>query len=278
MSPHNTPAEYMLSPATDRDRLYLQFDLFRDWFRGALGRATALAGIEGAGRWSALDVACGEGLYAADIVREQANATVVGCDRDTEAILTARTAFGGISRLAFHVADVHEPLVPIVGAGFDVAYLLCALTHFREGSRALANVYASLRPGGAILLLDPTERMFDYPHPSLVPLRRALSEAWPAFGTYAAGDRSAEMLAQAGFVEVVSEPQNYTLGGATTAGRAKLALLNQLFGSLRRALVERARTIDAVDFDTHTARLTQDEDPSIEGTYFYRMALARKPA
>jgi SAM-dependent methyltransferase len=267
----------MLSTATDRDRLYLQFGLFRDRFREALSSALALADADPGGAWRGLDVACGEGLYAADIASRYARATVVGFDRDPESIAAARTAFAGNPRLVFHLADVHEPLGPVVGTGFDVAYVLCGLTHFKHGARALRHVQEVLRPGGAVMLLDPTERSFEYPHPSLAPLRDAVHAAWAQFGTYAAGDVQGKMLADAGFIDVTTQPQDYVLGGPTQLGKTKLLLLLELLRGMRAALVDRAKTISAAEFDDHLARLRAGADEALHGTYFYRLAIARKP-
>ena len=201
MSPHEatTPSEYMLSTATDRDRLYLQFDLFRDWFRGALERTITMANVFPEVPWKGLDVACGEGLYAADIESRYPHARIVGFDRDPEAIMTANTAFSESRQLSFQVGD---PVGPSSATGSTSCPSFCALAHFKEGALALRRVFDGVRPGGAILLLDPTERMFDYPHPSLAPLREAVLAAWGRFGTRGAGERHAQMLAEAGFVDI----------------------------------------------------------------------------
>jgi len=152
----------------------------------------ALASVNTATPWRALDVACGEGLYTADLADRHPAASVVGFDRDAEAIATARAAFAERPRACFHLADVHEPLGPVVGTGFDIAFAECGLAHFKNGPLALQHIYEVLRPGGAAMLRDPTERMFEYPHPSLAPLRKAIGDAWGNFGTYAAADRHAD--------------------------------------------------------------------------------------
>jgi hypothetical protein len=126
------------------------------------------------------------------------------------------------------------------------------------------------------MLLDPTLAMFDYPHPALEPLRDAIRRAWAGFGTYAAGERQAELLAQAGFVDIASESQNYVLGGSSTEGRIKYSIMVQLIRSMRASLVDKARTISAIDFDSHFSALRTGNDPAVEGTYFYRLAMARK--
>lgn len=272
-----TSADYTFSAATERDRLYVQFELYREQFRESFARALAKAEVTGNASWRALDVACGEGLYAAELVERYPAATVVGFDRDPEAIATATEAFREESRLQFHVADVHSPLLPVVGDGYDVAYVQFGLGHFRLGSVALREIHRTLRPGGAIMLLDPTEKIFDYPHPSCEVLVSVLRRTWPTYGTYAAGDRHERLLEEAGFVDIATEPQNSPLGGATRAGQTRLACLIQAFHSGREAFVERARAISASDFDEHLAKLTQADSANLEGTAWFRLAFARKP-
>jgi ubiquinone/menaquinone biosynthesis C-methylase UbiE len=272
-----TTADYALSSETDRDRLYLQFDLYKGRFREAFTRALAKADVNAHSAWRALDVACGEGLYAADLVERYPFASVVGFDRDAEAIATASMAFAARARLRFHLADVHQPLAPIVGENFDVAYLQFGLAHFKSGAAALAQVFQVLRPGGAIMLLDPTEQFIAYPHPSWVALVSAFRKMWETYGTYAAGDVQEKMLHETGFVDIATEDHRYVLGGGTKVGQANLANCVELFHSGREAMVERAKTISATDFDEHFAQLRAANDPQLEGTTWFRLALARKP-
>lgn len=269
--------EYALSGATERDRLYLQFDLLRDRFREGFSRALVRGNVDLDRPWRALDVACGEGLYAAELVDRYPLASVVGFDRDVEAITTARLAFGAKSRLAFHVADVHQAIGQVVGTDFDVAFMQFGLSHFKFGKTALRQVYDVLRPGGALALLDATERNFSYPHPSSEVFAQALRAAWPSFGTPAAGDHQVALLAEAGFVDITTEPHDYPVGGRSQAGRANLNNLLLLLGSLRTALTERIRTISAEDFDLHLGRLKAAIRPDLEGMSWFRFALARKP-
>jgi ubiquinone/menaquinone biosynthesis C-methylase UbiE len=275
--PKNEPMEYALASTTERDRLFVQFDIFRDCFRERLRRMLSVAGVESSRPWRALDVACGEGLYAADVVEQYPAATVVGFDRDPEAIATAQAAFGNRARLAFHVGDAHEPLVPLVGTGFDVAFLQLGLSHFKEGSRALNQIRHVIRPGGAIMLFESTEQNFSFPHPSIDVFSNALRAAWPWFGTFAAGDRLQPLLTEAGFVDVTTERQTYSVGGATPLGRANFRNLLGMFSSLRGTLVERARLVSAVDYEEHLARLCAITDQELEGASWFGSAIARKP-
>lgn len=272
-----TTADYVLATETDRDRLYVQFDLYGERFRRAFARAMAKAGVVENEPWRAVDVACGEGLYAADLVERYPIARVVGFDRDKEAIATARMAFEARPRLEFYVADAHRQLAPVVGEGFDVAYLQFGLSHFKSGVDALWHVHQVLRPGGSIMLLDPTEQFFDYPHPSCNVLVSAIRSAWPKFGTFAAGDRHEELLTASGFVDVETEPQNYALGGRSRSGQANFANCTELLKSIREALVERLGEISAAEFDENFRRFCEANHPNLEGTTWFQLAIARKP-
>lgn len=271
-----TSAEYLLAHPNDRDRLYVQFELYHECFCGSFDRALARAKVAPSGAWRALDVACGEGLYSADLVDRYANATMVGFDRDPEAIATARTAFSSKPRVSFHVADVHDSLRPVVGEGFDVAFAQMGLTHFRSGVVALQRINEVLRPGGAIMLLDATEGGFTHPNPGGAPLAEAMRSAWRGFGTYAAGDRHMQLLAEAGFTDITSEAQDYKMGGPTPQGKACMKNMVELLASMRNSLVERARVISALQFDTQLASLRASGEDA-EGVCWYRMSIAAKP-
>lgn len=273
-----TPANYLLASVSDRDRLLLQFDVFRDAFRKGFDLAVAASGVDTGRPFRILDVACGEGLYATDVSNRYPQALVVGFDRDAEAIATAKSAFCDNERLTFHCADVHDDFGDQVGGGFDVAFLQCGLSHFRLGSVALRQVTRVLRPGGAIMLLDSKERNFDHPHPSSLVLANAVRAAWPQYGTYAAGDRHEELLSEAGFINIVSYPQNHPLGGESALGQANFINLMQLLRSMRLSLVERAKVISDEEFDEHWSRLNAANDPQKEGTSYFQQTVARKPA
>lgn len=272
-----SPANYLLASVSDRDRLLLQFDVFREAFRKGFDQALALAEVDTGKPFRVLDVACGEGLYAADVAERYPQALLVGLDRDEEAITTARTAFRDKERIIFHCADVHD-FGEAVGDGFDIAFLQFGLSHFRFGSVALRQVARILRPGGAIMLLDPTECSFDHPHPSCVVLENAVRAAWPQYGTYAAGDRHVEMLKEAGFVEIASRPQNHPLGGESPSGQANFVNVIQLLSSMRRSLVERAKVISAEEFDEHWSRFSAANVPKNEGMSYFQQTTAKKPA
>ncbi|MGC4066165.1 MAG: class I SAM-dependent methyltransferase [Polyangiaceae bacterium] len=227
---------YALASQTDRDRLFLQFDLYKDRFRDAFERLLAKAGHAADAPLRVLDVACGEGLYAADLVERHPAYSVVGFDKDVEAIATARVAFASHPRLTFHVADAQEPLGPVTGLPFDLAYAQFAVAHITNGGTALRNVFEVLRPGSYIMSCDPPENSIQYPHPACESLVQIFNRMWRNYGTFAAGDRQAELLSSAGFVDVTVEDQSYPVGGTSKVGRSNFVNLVEFFRFRKESL------------------------------------------
>lgn len=91
---------YIVSePYTDRDRLYMQYELFRPdfnrWFDRALKLGDLATDPENA-KWRVLDAGCGEGLFSYEISNRYPRAHVLGFDKDEEAVATANRVFGSI--------------------------------------------------------------------------------------------------------------------------------------------------------------------------------------
>jgi len=96
----------------------------------------------------ALEVGCGNGSIAAWLAdRTAPGGSVVGLDLDLS------------------LADVQAPnldlrrgdimLGPVEPGGFDLVTARAVLHHVADPERAIANLVASLRPGGAIVLIEP---------------------------------------------------------------------------------------------------------------------------
>jgi SAM-dependent methyltransferase len=120
----------ILEPYTDRERLYMQYELqradFNEWFDRAL-RLGRLSADPQKANWRALDVGCGEGLFTGEIISRYPHARVVGFDKDPEAVMTANMAFGSKENVNFFSHDIINPLpnqfasrVPgLIGANVD---------------------------------------------------------------------------------------------------------------------------------------------------------------
>lgn len=272
-----TPRRYMFDNLTDRDRLYLMFDVFHASFLRNVERA--LAHAKAAAAWRLLECACGEGLHAAELAQRFADARVLAFDRDAEAVRTAQKAFANLRNLSFHEHDAMDPLPPAlrVDGGFDVAQMRFGLTHFTDPVRGLSHLRDALRPGGVLYLVDPRADVFDFDLPSMRVLGDAAIRSWAAFGTQAAGDRQVKLLEQAGFTIVESEVEEHVAGGPGSEHFPALLLMIETLRSMRRAIVEVAKVIDGAEFDAHLDRVRTEAEAEQRGTVRLQVTYARKP-
>jgi 2-polyprenyl-3-methyl-5-hydroxy-6-metoxy-1,4-benzoquinol methylase len=95
-----------------------------------------------------LEVGCGNGSISAWLAREVApHGRAVAVDLDLSLVDVH------LPNLAFRRADLMaEPVEP---GGFDLVTARAVLHHVADAEKAIANLVASLRPGGAILLIEP---------------------------------------------------------------------------------------------------------------------------
>lgn len=92
-----------------------------------------------------LDVACGIGIFSTLLGRDR---DVYGCDLDKNAVRLA--AVLEMPRARFLFGDAHG--LPFKDAAFDVVVSICAIEHFADDRRALAEMRRVLKPGGRLLL------------------------------------------------------------------------------------------------------------------------------
>jgi 2-polyprenyl-3-methyl-5-hydroxy-6-metoxy-1,4-benzoquinol methylase len=95
-----------------------------------------------------LEVGCGNGSISAWLARQVApNGQAVGVDLDLSLVDVH------LPNLEFRKADI---TAEAVGPGsFDVVTARAVLHHIADVERAIANLVASLQPGGAVLLIEP---------------------------------------------------------------------------------------------------------------------------
>lgn len=111
------------------------------------------------GQRRVLDVACGQGRFAAHLVR--AGATVVGIDAARGLIAAARQRVRGAT---FVEGDARRLGAELARAGireqFDAATIVMALMNIDPIGPMLSDIQAALRPGGAVVavLLHPAFR------------------------------------------------------------------------------------------------------------------------
>lgn len=96
-----------------------------------------------------LDVGCGDGAFAAELVA--AGATVVGVDVAEAAVQRARARAPGAT---FHRIDEGDPL-PVANGWAGVAWVGETLEHAVDPAALLADVRLALGAGGTLLLTTP---------------------------------------------------------------------------------------------------------------------------
>jgi len=272
---------YIFDALTDRDRIYLMYEIFHAAFIEAVERALGFAGISldpGQAAFRLLDVAAGEGLHAAELGERFPRAHVVAFDRDGEAALTATTAFRALGNVRFLQHDAMNPLPSelVPEGGFDVAQVRFGLTHFADGVRGLRHLHAALRPGGVIYLVDSRTDTFAFDHPSMHALTEVLNRTWSMFGTSAAGDRHVELLEQAGFTVIDSAVEEHPAGGPGSADFGAFKLMIETLRSMRTALVDKTKLIDGAEFDEHLRRLSTETRADQRGAGRFTRTFARR--
>lgn len=299
----------VVEPYTDRDRLYIQYELLRGDFSRWFDRALQLGKLStdpGAADWRALDVGCGEGLFSGEIARKYPHTKIVGFDKDKHAIETANMVFGS-EGLHFYVHDVLEPqrerpeesqgqstkskgrttgsagATNAVGAsigsgeGFDIAFAHFVLMHVRQPSVALANISDVLKPGGVVYVRDSSLEGLPFPHPSLVRLLEVAGHAIQSMTLTNFARHHEEHLREAGFEQIDTGYSVYVVGGPTEEGQRMFNNLVLALKSSRPGLVNALHLISGEEFDEHIRRLTTEVTSDMECKWEIVNSIARKP-
>ncbi len=151
--------------AYDRASASVHAQVRRETYDGDIGQTSwleladwrALTSRLGVGPGSTvLDVACGSGGPALQLVRDT-GAAIVGVDLHADAITAASSAARGsaLEALArFEQVDARKPLA-FDDASFDAITCIDAIHHFPDRAAVLADWHRLLRPGGVVLFTDP---------------------------------------------------------------------------------------------------------------------------
>ncbi|MEO5822581.1 MAG: metalloregulator ArsR/SmtB family transcription factor [Vicinamibacteraceae bacterium] len=102
--------------------------------------------------WRVADVGCGEGYLTVETARWAAH--VVAVDRSPDVLARARALATrrGVTNVSWEVGEIEQ--LPLADASVDVVLLSQALHHAEDPSRALAEAYRVVAPGGRVLILD----------------------------------------------------------------------------------------------------------------------------
>lgn len=112
-----------------------------------------------------LDIACGEGLGAAQLATSWAAGRVVGVDNSTVAVDSAKTNFGHIANLAFEVADAFAFLESQTET-FDVITCIETLEHLENSELLLRLLRQNLKPDGVLVITAPNDAYYFGPGPT----------------------------------------------------------------------------------------------------------------
>ncbi len=172
-----------------------------------LGRR-ALAALAPRPGESVMDIACGGGETALDLVRAVApDGTVVGVDLSAAVLAFARRAAEGCQRVQFVQADAQ--VFSFEPASFDVAFSRFGVMFFSDPIAAFINIGRSLRPNGRLAFV--CWRALEENTLDILPLRAASAHLPPqtvhdpdAPGPFAFADpdRVRSILERAGFRQI----------------------------------------------------------------------------
>jgi len=170
-------------------------------------------------------------IDALGVVRPGARTLEVGCGNGSiSAWLAGRVRPGGMAvavDLDLSLVDVREPNLelrqsdivagPVEPGAFDLVTARAVLHHVQNADAVMANMVASLRPGGALLLIEPDFLPVSIAEPADV---RAFWEGWLAWAhergiNYTIGRTLAPRLAALGLKEISGTAETAIYNGGS---------------------------------------------------------------
>ena len=266
----------------ERRRLEFQFELLREdfdlWFDAALRRA----GLEvDAARadWTVLDAGCGEGLFTREIAHRYPNARVFGFDVDAAAVAVAGQRCAEQPNVRLFAHDVRELIpgsVPAAGE-FDLAVMWLVLPYLPDRSAALANVAATLRPGGMLLLGNVPDETLRVDHPAAADLMAAARQLARRLGFAGLQDSLAPMLAEVGLEAITTQELRYPIGGATSTGHRWYRYMLTSMSTAKPVIVHTFALMDEVEYDRRFDQVVAESVLDLSGEVRFLVTLARRP-
>lgn len=157
-----------------------------------------------------LDLGCGTGALAAHLVAAHPEQRVTGVDLSGAMLDEARSKLAGAPHVRFVQADARALTLP--DAAFDVVLSASALHYVPEPGLALAEAARVLDPQGRLVLLDWRRDAL-----GMGLLDRTLRVFDPAHGRTLSQTELGELLREAGFGDIVIEPERVGWWGLMVA-------------------------------------------------------------
>jgi SAM-dependent methyltransferase len=142
--------QHTIPPANDPQRMAAYYDQLApvygegELFRARRASVLAAIAAELAKARTVLDLGCGNGSYAADIVSRAPSARIVGADLSVEMVRAAHRRLGARAPVVRAAATA----LPFRAACFDVVFMSHVLQLVDDIGRCAAEVTAALTPGG----------------------------------------------------------------------------------------------------------------------------------
>jgi arsenite methyltransferase len=186
-----------------------------------------------------LDVGCGPGFYAEELLAEVGGTgAVVGLDSSPQMLAVAAHRVEGHANVTFREADATS--LPVEDAAFDAALSVQVLEYVPDADRALAEMYRAVRPGGRVVVWDVDWTTVSWHSTDAAAMERAL-HAWDEHLAHPALPRTLKgRLRAAGFADVAAEGHVFA-----TTELVPDAYVGAIFPLIEQFVAERSSADDA---------------------------------
>jgi 2-polyprenyl-3-methyl-5-hydroxy-6-metoxy-1,4-benzoquinol methylase len=208
--------------AGDRQRPAYQAAMMRDDFNLWFDEAVRLGGLASGPQqadWSLLDMGCGWGQHAQEIVRRYPRVRVTAADANATAIADAQASSGGDIRFMVHDARQRLPADVVPDGGFSVVLAWLILLFLPDKAAALEHLAEVMAPGGVLMLGNFADEFLVFSHPAGQAILDAGRPMRDKLGTFGLETGLEPMLRQAGFTDVTTAVLSHPIGGATRDGQ-----------------------------------------------------------
>jgi SAM-dependent methyltransferase len=148
-----------------------------------------------------LDVGCGPGFYAAELLEEVGpDGSVTGIDVSAAMLNVARKRTQGSANADFREGEATA--LPVEDGAYDAAITVQVLEYVEDATAALRELHRALRPGGRVVIWDVDWTTLSWHSEDPARMERVL-RAWDAHLAHASLPRTlAPRLREAGFEDI----------------------------------------------------------------------------